>query len=89
VAYALGYTGNGVGSSRFGAQVALEVLGQGRSPLSELALVRTKPIPWPPEPLRFGAIELTRWSFAHADSHDGRRNLWLRLLDRIGVGFDS
>jgi len=51
--------------------------------------VRTKPIPWPPEPLRFGAIELTRWSFAHADSHNGRRNLWLRLLDRIGVGFGS
>ena len=89
VAYALGYTGMGVGSSRFGAQVALELLGQARSPLSELGLVRTKPIPWPPEPLRFGAIELTRWSFAQADSNDGRRNLWLRLLDRIGVGFDS
>ena len=89
VAYALGYTGNGVASSRFGAQVALELLGQGRSPLSELAFVRTKPLPWPPEPLRFGAIELTRWSFAHADSHNGRRNLWLRLLDRIGVGFGS
>jgi len=89
VAYALGYTGNGVASSRFGAQVALELLGQGRSPLSELAFVRTKPIPWPPEPVRFGVIELSRWSFDHADSHDGRRNLWLRLLDRIGVGFGA
>jgi glycine/D-amino acid oxidase-like deaminating enzyme len=89
VAYALGYTGNGVASSRFGAQVALDLLGQGRSPLSELDFVRSKPIPWPPEPLRFGAIELSRWSFADADSHDGRRNLWLRVLDRLGVGFGS
>jgi glycine/D-amino acid oxidase-like deaminating enzyme len=89
VAYALGYTGNGVGSSRFGAQVALDLLGEGRSPLAELAFVRTKPLPWPPEPLRFGVIQLTRWSFAQTDSHNGRGNLWLRLLDRIGVEFGS
>lgn len=89
VAYALGYTGNGVASSRFGAQVALELLSKGDGSLSGLAFVRTRPIPWPPEPLRFGVIQLTRWSFAHADSHDGRRNLWLRLLDRVGVGFGS
>jgi len=89
VAYALGYTGNGVASSRFGAQVALELLGEGPSPLTELAFVRSKPIPWPPEPLRSAAIELSRRSLAHADSHDGRRNLWLRVLDRMGLGFGS
>ena len=34
-------------------------------------------------------INLTRWSIARADRDDGRRNLWLRTLDRLGLGFDS
>ena len=29
------------------------------------------------------------WSIARADEHQGRRNLWLRTLDRFGLGFDS
>jgi hypothetical protein len=33
-------------------------------------------------------IHLTRWSLARAD-RTGRRNAWLRLLDRLGLGFDS
>jgi hypothetical protein len=52
-------------------------------------MVRSKPMPFPPEPLRYGVIQLTRWSLARADRHQGRRNLWLRTLDRLGVGFDS
>ena len=34
-------------------------------------------------------VQLTRWSLARADRHEGRRNLWLRALDAFGVGFDS
>ena len=41
------------------------------------------------EPVRSGVIQLTRWSIARADRHEGRRNLWLRTLDRLGLGFDS
>jgi hypothetical protein len=52
-------------------------------------LVRRRPVPFPPEPVRSGVIQLTRWSMARADAHDGRRNLWLRTLDRLGLGFDS
>jgi hypothetical protein len=52
-------------------------------------MVRTKPIPFPPEPLRWAGIGLTRWSLARADRRDGRRNLWLRTLDWAGLGFDS
>jgi hypothetical protein len=52
-------------------------------------MVRRKPIPFPPEPLRWAGIEATRWSIARADAKDGRRNLWLRTLDRLGMGFDS
>ena len=35
------------------------------------------------------SINLTRWSLARADRNEGRRNLWLRTLDRLGLGFDS
>jgi glycine/D-amino acid oxidase-like deaminating enzyme len=89
VAYAAGYTGLGVGASRFGAQVLLDLLGGKPTELTELEMVRSKPIPFPPEPLRSAGVQLTRWSLARADEHHGRRNLWLRALDRAGLGFDS
>jgi hypothetical protein len=89
LAYAAGYTGLGVGASRFGAQVLLDLLGGEPTELTELELVRTRPIPFPPEPLRSAGVQLTRWSLARADQREGRRNLWLRVLDRVGLGFDS
>jgi hypothetical protein len=46
-------------------------------------------VPFPPEPARSAVIQLTRASLARADRDGGRRNLWLRALDRFGVGFDS
>jgi glycine/D-amino acid oxidase-like deaminating enzyme len=89
VAHALGYTGLGVGASRFGAQVMLDLLDGEPTERTRLRMVRTRPIPFPPEPLRYGVVQLTRWSLDHADRHDGRRNLWLRGLDLVGLGFDS
>jgi glycine/D-amino acid oxidase-like deaminating enzyme len=89
LAYAAGYTGLGVGATRFGANVMLDLLDGRRTELTALRLVRSKPVPFPPEPVRTGVIQLTRWSIAQADRHDGRRNLWLRTLDRVGLGFDS
>jgi glycine/D-amino acid oxidase-like deaminating enzyme len=89
LAYAAGYTGLGVGASRFGGRVVLDLLGGRPTELTQLDLVRTKPIPFPPEPLRSAGIQLTRWSLAKADRRGGRRNLWLRTLDRVGLGFDS
>ncbi len=89
LAYAAGYTGLGVGASRFGANVMLDLLGGEETELTALRMVRTKPVPFPPEPLRSGVIGLTRWSIARADANDGRRNLWLRTLDRLGLGYDS
>lgn len=87
-AYAAGFTGLGVGASRFAAQVMLELIGE-RGELASLKMVRTKPLPFPPEPLRFLVVEATRRSLARADEAEGRRNPWLRLLDRLGLGFDS
>ncbi len=89
VAAVLGYTGLGVGSSRFGAQVCLDLLAGRDSERTRLTMVRRPSMPWPPEPVRWAGIELTRRSIARADEADGRRNLWLRTLDRLGLGFDS
>ncbi len=89
LAYAAGFTGLGVGATRFGARVMLDLLGGEQTPLTRLDLVRSKPLPFPPEPFRATGINLTRWSLARADEREGRRNLWLRTLDRFGLGFDS
>lgn len=87
--YALGYTGLGVGASRFGARTALDLLDGRATPATQLKMVRRRPVPFPPEPLRSAVIQLTRNRLAAADRHDGRRGLWLRTLDRLGLGFDS
>jgi glycine/D-amino acid oxidase-like deaminating enzyme len=89
VASAAGYTGLGVGASRFGARVALDLVSGTETELTRLRFVQTKPIPFPPEPVRSIGINLTRWSLARADAHQGQRNLWLRALDAVGLGFDS
>ncbi|MGZ4228569.1 MAG: NAD(P)/FAD-dependent oxidoreductase [Solirubrobacteraceae bacterium] len=89
VVYALGYTGLGVGASRFGARVGLDLLDGRVTEATELEMVRRRPLPFPPEPLRTGVIQLTRNRLAAADRNAGRRGLWLTALDRLGLGFDS
>ena len=51
--------------------------------------MRSRPLPFPPEPLRLPLIEVTRWATKRAQADGGRRNAWLRTLDRFGLGFDS
>ncbi len=89
VAYATGYTGLGVGATRFGARVALDLLDGRSTDATRSRYVRRKPVPFPPEPLRTAVIQLTRNRLAAADRRDGRRGVWLRLLDQLGLGFDS
>ncbi|MFI1015698.1 NAD(P)/FAD-dependent oxidoreductase [Streptomyces sp. NPDC020965] len=89
VAYAAGYTGLGVGATRFGAEVMLDLLSGRPTERTELEMVRGKPLPFPPEPFAWAGIGITKWSLARADAQGGRRNLWLRAMDRIGLGFDS
>jgi glycine/D-amino acid oxidase-like deaminating enzyme len=89
VAYCAGYTGLGVGASRFGAQVLLDLLAGRPTERTSLAMVRSRPLPFPPEPVRWAGIELTRRAAAKADANEGRRGPWLRTLDRLGLGFDS
>ncbi|MFJ4848803.1 MULTISPECIES: NAD(P)/FAD-dependent oxidoreductase [unclassified Streptomyces] len=89
VAYAAGYTGLGVGATRFGADVMLDLLAGETTGRTALEMVRSKPMPFPPEPLAWAGIGLTKWSMGRADRNAGRRNLWLKAMDRLGLGFDS
>jgi glycine/D-amino acid oxidase-like deaminating enzyme len=89
VAYAAGYTGLGVGATRWGARVCLDLVDGLVTERTELELVRKKPLPFPPEPFRSAGVWVTRRAIARSDRRQGRRGLWLRLLDAVGLGFDS
>jgi glycine/D-amino acid oxidase-like deaminating enzyme len=87
-AYALGFTGLGVGASRFAADVMLDLLAGEETERTRLEMVRRPAVPFPPEPVAWAGIELTRRALARQDD-TGRRGLWLRALDRLGLGYDS
>lgn len=84
-----GYTGLGIAASRFGARVALDLVDGVETERTALRMVRRRPLPFPPEPVRSAGVALTKRAIADADERGGREGPWLRLLDRFGVGFDS
>lgn len=88
VAYAVGYTGLGVGASRFGARVALDLADGADTERTRLRLVTRRPVPFPPEPVRYPLVRMTQGALARED-RTGRRGAYLRLLDRLGIGFTS
>ncbi|MCB1263738.1 MAG: FAD-dependent oxidoreductase [Mycobacterium sp.] len=89
IAYVNGFTGLGVGAARFAADVCLDLLDGRPTERTQLRMVRRRPLPFPPEPLASIGIQTTRWALDRADHNAGRRNLFLRTLDRLGLGFDS
>lgn len=89
VTYAIGYTGLGVGASRWAAGVVRDFILRPESDLLRLRFVRSAPFPFPPEPLRFAAVQAVRHELDRADREEGRRGLLLRTLDALGIGFDS
>jgi glycine/D-amino acid oxidase-like deaminating enzyme len=89
VAYAAGYTGLGVAATRFAADVMLDKLDRLSTEITELRMVRERPLPFPPEPAASIGINLTRRSLDRADHREGRRDVLLRTLDAVGLGFDS
>ena len=89
VAYVNGFTGLGVAATRFAADVCLDLLEGRPTPRTELQMVRRRPLPFPPEPFASIGIQATRWSLDRADHSAGRRNIFLRTLDALGLGFDS
>ena len=89
VAHTAGFTGLGVGATRFAAEVMLDHLAGLDTERTHLDMVRRRPMPFPPEPVASIGINTTRWALDRADHRGGRRNLWLRTLDSLGLGFDS
>jgi glycine/D-amino acid oxidase-like deaminating enzyme len=89
VVYVNGFTGLGVGAARFAADVCLDLLDGVPTQRTQLEMVRKKPLPFPPEPLASIGIQATRWSLDRSDHTGGRRNLLLKTLDKLGLGFDS
>jgi glycine/D-amino acid oxidase-like deaminating enzyme len=89
VTYALGYTGLGVGASRWAGGVVRDFILRPDEDRLRLRIVSSPPIPFPPEPLRSITVDTVRGELDRADREEGRRSLILRSLDAIGVGFDS
>ena len=89
VAYATGFTGLGVGAARFAADVMLDKLAGEATERTGLRMVHEKPIPFPPEPAASIGINLVRAAMNQADHNEGRRNIFLKALDAVGMGFDS
>jgi len=89
VSYAAGFTGLGVAATRFAANVMLDHLGGLTTERTELEMVKSVPPPFPPEPAAYLGVQATRWALDRADHNEGRRNLLLRSLDALGLGFDS
>ena len=86
--YAVGYTGLGVGATRFGARTALDLVDGLETERTALSFARRKPLPFPPEPARSLGIRRTLRSYQRLDE-TGREDLWLRMLSRVGLGFQS
>ena len=87
--YALGYTGLGVGASRWAAGIVRDFILRPDSDLLRLRFVQSRPFPFPPEPLRWLTVETVRRELDRADRNEGRRGLILRTLDALGIGYDS
>jgi glycine/D-amino acid oxidase-like deaminating enzyme len=88
IAYGLGYTGHGIGSTRVAGRILAHLALEKASPLLELAMVRKKPFPYPPEPLRRTAVSLVTRELRRVDA-GGRPGLLLEALDALGIGFSS
>jgi glycine/D-amino acid oxidase-like deaminating enzyme len=89
VQYVAGFTGLGVGATHFAADVIADRFAGRSTERTELKMVREVPLPFPPEPAASIGINMTRWSLDRADRNEGRRNLLLKTLDVLGLGFDS
>lgn len=89
VAYTAGFTGLGVAATRFAGNVMLDQLTGLDTWRTQLKMVRTLPTPFPPEPFTYPAVQATRFALDRADHRAGKRGLFLTVLDRLGLGFDS
>jgi len=88
VLYGLGFTGHGLGSTRIAGRILAHMATDRATDLLDLALVRKRPFPYPPEPLRSWAVNAVTSALREVDKGQ-RPSLLLRVLDRMGLGFSS
>ncbi|MBM4270469.1 MAG: FAD-dependent oxidoreductase [Deltaproteobacteria bacterium] len=88
VLYGLGFTGHGLGTTRIAGRILAHLALERRSDLLDLTLVRRKPFPLPPGPLRGFAVDRVTRDLRRVDE-GGAPSVFLRLLDRLGIGFSS
>ncbi|WP_345480831.1 hypothetical protein [Amnibacterium soli] len=67
----------------------LDLLEGKRNRRTTNPMVASKPIPFPPEPATWPAVQATRFALDRADHREGRRGAFLKTLDAVGLGFDS
>ncbi len=88
VLYGLGYTGHGIASTHLAGRILAHMALDRTSPLLDLALVRKKPFPYPPEPFRSLLVRMVTNALRRVDA-GGRPGLLLRVLDAMGIGLSS
>jgi glycine/D-amino acid oxidase-like deaminating enzyme len=86
--YGLGYTGHGLGTTRLAGRILAHMALDRPSELLDLSLVRKKPFPYPPEPVRSWSVAAVTRALRRVDE-GGRPSLMLRVLERMGIGFSS
>jgi glycine/D-amino acid oxidase-like deaminating enzyme len=88
VCYGLGYTGHGLGTTRLAGRILAHMALNRQSELLDLMLVRKRPFPYPPEPLRSWSVGAVTRALRRVDE-GAPPNLMLRVLDWMGIGFSS
>jgi len=86
--YALGYTGHGIGSTRIAAKILAHQALNRHNHLFDLLMVKSKPFPYPPEPLRRIAVERVTQALRRTDQ-GSKPGVLLKILDWMGIGFSS
>jgi glycine/D-amino acid oxidase-like deaminating enzyme len=85
VAYGFGYNGHGVAVSHLNGQVLRDLLLDRRTDLTELAIVRRKPIAFPPAPVRDPLVRAAVRALQRCDDEGrpAREPFLLRALNRL------
>lgn len=78
-----------MGATRFAANVMLDHLAGEETERTQLAMVREMPLPFPPEPAASAGVAAMKWALDRADHNQGKRNIFLKTMDAVGLGFDS
>jgi glycine/D-amino acid oxidase-like deaminating enzyme len=89
VAYASGFTGLGVAATRFAGSVMLDLLAGADTARARLRMATKRPLPIPPEPILYPAVQVIRHAIARSDRKGGRDGLILRTANMLGFSFDS